>query len=243
MTAFDRKIFFDNVRDNPFPGRLTQQQVDGMSFKLDVWEAKHAELDLRWLAYALATSMHETASAMWPCEEVGKGKGQPYGTIVKETGFAYYGRGDVQLTWDYNYKNATTRLGLANTDDDLYWHADRALDPKISADVMYMGMIQGWFRANHALAMYFNDTTDDPYNARDIINGDKKTVPSWSHGVSIGNLIAGYHRGFVEALEASLVDQPSPPPVPEAEQVIVDITAPAGVLVRVNINGQAVALS
>lgn len=241
MTTFDRQMFFDVVRAQVFGGKLTQQQVDGMNFKLGVWERRHLDEDLRWLAYALATSKHETASAMWPLEEYGKGAGKDYGKVVTETGWAYYGRGDVQLTWDYNYKNASSRLGLSG-ENDLYWHADKALDPRISADVMFMGMMQGWFRSGHDLARYFSTTVDDPYNARDIINGDKKTVPSWSGGVSIGKLIAGYHEGFLGALEASLIEDDSEPgPDPEAvEQVTFDIQAPPGVRFLIRINGEQV---
>jgi putative chitinase len=243
---FDREIFFNKVRATLFQGSMKQQQVDGMNFKLDVWEQHHADKDLRWLSYALATSKHETASAMWPVEEYGKGSGQPYGKKNAETGYAYYGRGDVQLTWDYNYKNASSRLGLTGG-NDLYWHPDKALDPKISADVMFMGMEQGWFRAPHDFGDYFNDSKDDPYNARDIINGDKSRVPSWSNGVSIGKLIAGYYRNFYEALLAALIQtpQPEPEPTPEPEPVppnlapvVVAITAPDGVAVSVTINGR-----
>lgn len=231
---YDRKTFFDAIRAKPFNGRLSQQQVDGMGFKLDVWESHHGNEDVRWLAYALATSMHETASTMWPVEEYGKGAGQPYGKVVPETGYAYYGRGDVQLTWDYNYKTATARLSLSG-DNDLYWHPDKALDAKISADVMYMGMISGWFRSPNKLETFFNATRDDAYNARDIINGDKKTVPSWSNGVSIGNLIAGYYGDFLKALKAAATDEPDPQPQPTPDEPEIVMSVPEGV--RLIING------
>lgn len=238
MTTFDRKLFFDMVRKPLFQGSLTQQQVDGMNYKLDVWEKNHGSEDMRWLAYCLATSKHETASKMWPVEENGKGKGMAYGQPSVETGYAYYGRGDVQLTWDYNYKGATARLGLFD-DDDLYWHPSRALDPAISADVMFLGMMEGWFRSPNSLDDYFSDDREDAYNARDIINGDKKTIPSWSNGVSIGNLVAGYYRDFLTALKASVIEAPAPSPEPIDDEVVVNIFAPANIAVRVEVNGQA----
>lgn len=229
MTTYDRQTFFDAISPL-FGGTLTQQQVDGMGFKLSVWERHHGDCDPRWLAYALATSMHETAATMWPLEEYGHGEGQPYGEIVEETGQAYYGRGDVQLTWDYNYKGATARLGLGG-DDDLYWHPDRALDPSISADVMFLGMIEGWFRDAHMLDDYFSDDEDDPFNAREIINGDKDTVPDWSGGVSIGNIIAGYHDSFLSALlEATQAVVPEP----EGPAFTIDISVPKGFIIRIN---------
>src|SRR5262245_28827548 len=132
---YDRKVFFDSVRASLFSGRLTQQQVDGMNFKLQEWETQTRFSDQRWLAYALSTSMHETASTMWPIEEYGKGAGMSYGVPDPQTGQTYYGRGDVQLTWRDNYQKATSELGLTGA-NDLVWHAAQALDPQISADVM-----------------------------------------------------------------------------------------------------------
>src|SRR4051794_30398872 len=87
-------------------------------------------------------------------------------------------------------------------DDSLEWHADNALEPPIAAAVMFKGMTEGWF-CGSALGDYFNDHEDDPYNARDIINGDKSMVPSWSGGMSIGNLIKGHHEAFLAALDAA----------------------------------------
>lgn len=251
MVAFNRDVFFDSVRASLFNGKLTQQQVDGMSFKLAVWEDHPYSDDLRWLAYPFATSYHETSATMWPIEEYQHGAGMSYGVPDPETGETYYGRGDVQLTWRDNYAKATEKLGLTG-DDDLEWHAERALDPSISADVMYIGMVEGWFRASsdgkrQTLERYFNASKDDSYGAREIINGDKSKVPSWSNGVSIGNLIKGYHSKFLTALQAAASVAPSPEPEPEPEpspepepeigEVVIDITAPAGLRVTVRING------
>jgi hypothetical protein len=66
-------------------------------------------------------------------------------------------------------------------------------------------MEQGWFRTHddgkpETLARYFGPDVDDPYGAREIINGDKSKVPSWSGGIPIGKLIEGYHDSFLEAL-------------------------------------------
>ena len=35
---FDRKTYFDLVRDSLFAGKMSQQQVDGQEFILDTWE-------------------------------------------------------------------------------------------------------------------------------------------------------------------------------------------------------------
>lgn len=242
MIVFDRDTFFDSVRTSLFMGELSPRQVDGMNFKLARWEDEPLSDDLRWLAYCLATSYHETSQEMWPIEEYGKGEGMSYGEPDPVTGQTYYGRGDVQLTWPDNYQRATAELGLLG-DDDLYWNPEKALDPTISAAVMYLGMAEGWFRSDETLARYFNDDVEDPYTAREIINGDKSKVPSWSNGVSIGNLIKGYYKKFLTALTNSASVQPEPiepEPAEEPSEVIVDISASVGTKITVRINGETV---
>ena len=91
---FYRKVYFDSVRASLFGGALTQQQVDGMSAILTGWEELSPPLsDLRWLAYMLATTKHETASTCWPIEEYGKGQDMSYGKEDPETHQTYFGRG------------------------------------------------------------------------------------------------------------------------------------------------------
>ena len=135
----DRQIFFDSVRPKPFGGKLSQSQVDGMGYILDAYEMGYADWDLRWLAYAFATTFHETSKEMQPISEYGKGSGAAYGKPDPTTGQCYYGRGYVQLTWDTNYKRADGELGLVGDDfllrerrqsaarqyrgaDDVSWH-------------------------------------------------------------------------------------------------------------------------
>jgi hypothetical protein len=215
---FQRDGFFNSVRAKPFGGKLSQEQVDGMGSLLDVWEEDYEadNNDLRWLAYALATAKHETASTMMPIEEYGFGEGQPYGEVDPETNCAYYGRGYIQITWRENYAKLDKQLGLSG-EDSCEWNAENALDPEIAADALYEGLIEGWYRSSDGtpnnLAKYFNDTRDDPYGAREAVNGDKHIVPSWSNGVSIGNLIKGYHNDFLAALHAAYVEVPIPAPI------------------------------
>ena len=216
---FDRKIFFDSVRPALFGGKLSQQQVDGMNSILLEWERDHPTWDLRWLAYALATTKHETASTMWPIEEYGKGSGQPYGEPDPVTGEAYYGRGFVQLTWADNYKKADKELGLQQ-ELSCYWHPVNALNTAIAADIMFLGMHEGWFRKGQTFAKYFSDKANDAYGAREIINGDKTYKPKWANGQTIGNIIAGYHKSFLGALEASKTEV-------EPQAVATKPTAPA----------------
>ena len=108
----------------------------------------HPDWDVRWLAYSLATTIHETASTMWPIEEYGKGKGQPYGVPDPDTGEAYYGRGFVQLTWKDNYQKMTPIVDplFPGEPIDLVKKPAQALDPHVAAAIMYQGMAAGSFR-------------------------------------------------------------------------------------------------
>jgi len=219
---FNRDKYFDGVRDSVFGGSLSQEQVDGQDAILTVFEQDHNDWDWRWLAYALATTAHETGMEMLPVEEYGKGEGMEYGKKDPETGQTYYGRGYVQLTWRDNYAKADKEIGLGNCAADetsCEWHAENALDPSIAAQVMFEGMFEGWFRSDskgkHNFERYFNDSGSDSYGAREIINGDKSKVPSWSNGVSIGNLIKGYYNDFLAALHASAEESEEIPVVPD----------------------------
>src|SRR5438132_13326974 len=105
----NRGKFFDLIRHQPFPGHMVESQVEGVEVLLDA--AENLEIaEPRWLAYILATAFHETAHTMQPVEEFGKGHGHEYGRAIN--GHAYYGRGFVQLTWDYNYKKLGEMLGV-----------------------------------------------------------------------------------------------------------------------------------
>jgi hypothetical protein len=246
LITFDRTVYFDSVRDSLFAGRLSQRQVDGQEAILSAWEQRYSlahrmsrivvpvnewkrllKPDLRHLAYPLSTTYHETSQEMWPIEEYGRGEGMEYGEPDPETGQTYFGRGYVQLTWRDNYARAARELGLVDTPKDLEWHAEHALDSTIAADVMFFGMEEGWFRTHEdggpeTLGRYFNSEVDDAFEAREIINGDKNKVPSWSGGKSIGQLCVEYHEKFLAALDESAKesDRPLPPLPPPSIPVI-----------------------
>ena len=184
---FDRNTYFNQVRDM-FGGALTQQQVDGQSVILAVWEYQAGGTpmdDIRWLAYMLATVYKECAMRMWPTTEYGS---QDY--LQDREYYPYIGRGFVQLTWEENYDRASAALSLID-DRDLVKHPEVALDSLISARIMFRGMAEGWF-TGRKLGQYFNESKDDPVNARQIVNGNDDD-----------DLIAGYHRDFLAALKAA----------------------------------------
>ncbi len=192
----DNNKFFDEIRETLFGGFLTQSQVDGINAKLAAFDEFRISDD-RWRAYMLATSYHETAKTMQPIEEYGKGRRKKYGKMIKHNGEPYtwpdkiyYGRGDVQLTWYENYERMGELLGIP-----LLENPDLALEPEISAKVMIEGMTKGISNKGDftglSLENFFNSYTDDPVNARRIINGLDKA-----------KLIAGYYFKFLNAIKS-----------------------------------------
>lgn len=189
-----RSDLFSKIRTSLFHDHLFQAQVDGITAILDEWERQELK-DMRWLAYMLATTYHETSKTMQPIEEWGKGKGRKYGLKMKRSGIPYetpdkiyYGRGLIQLTWYENYQQMGRLLGVALLDKP-----ELACNMKIAVRIMFEGMMKGASSfgdfTGKCLEMYFNDTTNDPINARKIING-----------LDCANLIADYHHKFLDSL-------------------------------------------
>ena len=191
----DRKKFYSCIKENGLFDSLNQSQVDGINAILDEWEKRNL-VDLRWLAYMLATAYHETAKTMRAIEEYGKGKNYVYGKKIKRSKVAYinpdkiyYGRGLVQLTWYENYELMGRLLGI-----DLLNKPELALDKNIAVQIMFEGMLKGASSfgdfTGKCLEMYFNATTEDWLGARKIINGTDKA-----------DSIAGYAKKFYSCLK------------------------------------------
>lgn len=186
----DRRVFFESVRAQPFGGRLSQGQVDGLNAILDEWDKQPLLgpcLDPRHVAYSLATVFHETGRVMLPVTEGGRGLGRAYGRRDPQTGAFYYGRGQVQLTWRANYARMGARLNV-----DLVWHPELALVPAIGARILIIGMSEGMFTGK-TLAQYFYRGVSDPINARRIVNGTDRA-----------ELVAGYYAPFLDAVQLAM---------------------------------------
>jgi putative chitinase len=226
----DRDTFFPAVRTSLFGGSLSQSQVDGMNYLLDVWETYFEEPNPRdgnkWLAYCLATVFHETAKTMQPIEEYGKGAGKPYGQPAGPYGQKYYGRGHVQLTWETNYKKGQERLEkYYNVVAELWPKPQLMLQNETSALVLYDGMSAGWF-TGVGLPKYFNSTVEDPVNARRIVNGTDQA-----------QTIAGYYWKFKPAIVTTTTPAPQPePPAPETHPPIITITSDSPVFIKLGVN-------
>lgn len=163
--------FFEALR-NTF-GPLSQKQVDGYNRLLKAMTA--AAWPLAFTAYGLTTSRHETADNIVPVEEAywkddeWRRKNLRY--------YPWHGRGDVQLTWEANYRKADSALGLGGR---LIADPRLALDPEISAKVLVQGMQNGWFSGKKLSDYLPSDGPADIHqfsNARRIINGTDKAVP------------------------------------------------------------------
>jgi hypothetical protein len=175
-------------------GALNQSRVDGINTLVAEMEAREWA-DQRWWAYVLATAWHETAGTMKPLEEYGRGAGRAYGNPDPVTGKTYFGRGFVQLTWKDNYQRLGGILGLP-----LVGQPELALEPVNAARIMCEGMAGGLFTGK-ALGDYFDADTDDPRNARRIVNGtDRAELIARYHGKALVAVKAGW--GALDAVAA-----------------------------------------
>jgi len=204
------KHFFDTVRPL-FGGRLTQGQVEGMT--------KIVEYGEKWgynvlhLAYALATTKHETANWMQPIREGARRYGPDYTdaeakravTSIFSKGIirtnyslpsgpynqSYYGRGLIQITWFDNYLKFDKLLNKP-----LAKNPDLALEWDISLDILFLGMRDGMFRRGRSFAMI--RSAADFKAARNIVNGD--SAKTWGGNERMDDKVARYANVFVEAL-------------------------------------------
>lgn len=196
--------FFDVVRSSFGP--LTQTNVDGLNTLLnEMQNVPMIQLSVKQKAYILATAWHETARTMQPVEEIGKGRGRPYGLATGPYNKVYYGRGYVQLTWYSNYVKATQRLRqlrLIPNELDLAATPEAALHPEIAAAILILGCLEGWF-TGRKLADYVTTMSADYVNARRIVNGTDKA-----------QIIASYADVFEKALVAGVPSQVTPAPAP-----------------------------
>lgn len=194
----NRQSFYIAIRPL-FGSRITQSQVEGIEFILNEWDDSKLT-DLRWLAYMLATTKHETANTMQPIQEYGgdkyfikmywtnQKKAKELGNRSAQEAIDYSGKGLVQITGRYNYIKMGKILGLPLAESPKL-----AMKMDVAVKIMFEGMTTGKsfagdFTGKH-LGNYFNKTTEDWIGARFIINGQDRA-----------NLIAGYGKSFYKAL-------------------------------------------
>ena len=177
--AFDTAAFFAVLRQGPLRHRKPSQ-VMGTEAIL----AAMAGMPVSWVAYALATSWHETGYTMQPVKEMGgrayfmrmydktgnrPGVAKALGNTVEGDGATFAGRGYVQLTGRANYAKASRKLGV-----DLIGNPDLAMNPDIAARIMREGMTDAWFTGRGFVAFLPSNgpaTVTQFTQARRIING------------------------------------------------------------------------
>lgn len=121
--------------------------------------------DPRYIAYIFATAWHE--SKLKPVKE----RRARLNTKLRklqdrywESG--YYGRGFVQITWEYNYAKFDELLNI-----NLLEEPDLALQTDTAAKILTLGMRDGLF-TGVKLSQFFNDSRTDWLKARRIVNGN-----------------------------------------------------------------------
>lgn len=202
IPKIDRKKFFDAIR--PYlDGSLTAGQVNGLEAMISEFERKQWG-DIRWLAYIMATSHHETAKTHEPIEEYGKGHGRDYGKKLdygmgpgKRVPYStpdklFYGRGHTQNTWLMNYKKLALAAKQQGFDWDFVNQPELLLQMHPSIWTIFYAMSTGLYTGRR-LNQYFTVGINDPVKARYIINGQ-----------DCAEKIAGHHKAYLAALKASV---------------------------------------
>jgi hypothetical protein len=116
-------------------------------------------------SYILATGWWETARTMKPVRE-GFYLGDRADAFRRTLRYwPWYGRGQVQLTWEANYRRAGPEVGA-----DLIADPDLALSAEIAAEVLVQGSLEGWFTGKR-LGDYVGPGVCDYVRARKVING------------------------------------------------------------------------
>ena len=199
-------------------------------------------------AYVLATAYHETAHTMKPVRETRASSDASAKAILTKAFKAgklpwvtkdywtsgYFGRGYSQLTHYVNYLKAGTALGV-----NLVGNPSLALEPVTAANVIVLGMKEGWF-TNKRLSEFVTLQKSNFFDARSIINGDKNKPVKKGSKETIGQMIAGYAKQYDALLKAegygetgsSLEETqpwtPPPPPQPIPSKPVVVHVDPDG---------------
>jgi|GEM_PF-379875 len=131
------------------------------------------------IAYILATVEHETADSFQPIKE-SYYLGEPEGENDRKTlpYYPFYGRGYVQLTWDYNYRKYSDVLGL-----DLVNDPDLVMRPDIALFILVDGMKFGVF-TGITLDDCISNNGMDFLKARTIINGTDQAEKVQSYAMN-----------------------------------------------------------
>ncbi|MGC2776326.1 MAG: peptidoglycan DD-metalloendopeptidase family protein, partial [Bradyrhizobium sp.] len=165
---------------------LNRWQRDALNAILNVWDTTPELEGERRLAYILGTAYHESSHTIYPTRECScmtdagavacakrlyeAGKASAYFVRDGQTGQAYYGRGQTQLTLKDNFDRIGKNLGLGSR---LVQAPDDALTLEVSAKNAVLGLYNGWYRQVDGkwlgLKHISFDSDDDWVHARDVL--------------------------------------------------------------------------
>jgi len=220
-----RKTFFAALRarnSGLFGTSLSTPQVQGIEALLDAGRA----LPLHHMANVLAQVHHETGGGMYPIKETvmpwHKNKKPSDATVIGRLDRAYakgqltwvksaywrggaFGRGQLQITHDYNYD----KFGITN-------YAD-ALKPDVSARIAVEGMREGMFTGKKLADFNFPQDLDNPprTNPRRIVNGaDGSDDKVRTHHMVLAAALEAAGWQQARTVRAAPVATPVVPPAP-----------------------------
>lgn len=152
---------------------------------------KQGIIDIRQIAYILATTYHETAHTYRPIDEIGSNSyfmryegRKDLGNSKPGDGARFKGRGYVQITGRRNYSIYSNLMGI-----DLVAQPEKVKEPRIAAFILVHGFKTGAF-TGRKISDYINSVRCDFVQARRVINGMDRA-----------HLIAGYAQKWLACLE------------------------------------------
>lgn len=200
----NKNKFYDAIRPHV---NLTTQNVMGMDKVLDYIESR--ENNLQQAAYIIATAWWETGQTMMPVreaywkDEAWRKRNFRY--------YPYYGRGYIQLTWDYNYKKASDYFKV-----DFVKNPDLVMDPEYALPILFVGMNEGWFTGKKLDNYIDNDDENDSEELKEY-KGARRIVNGTDKAETIAKLALVFEKGLKEAeykLKATEKPKESVPVIP-----------------------------
>lgn len=144
-------------------------------------ECKKQGLSRDGAAYVLGTTHWETNGTFEPVREAYWLKNAEAWRKRNLRYYPYYGRGFVQLTWEFNYKKATKYFNeVLGINVGFVTNPDDVMIPEYAVTILVTGMKEGWFTGKGIED--FIDGIDDSakkdflefYEARRVVNGMDK---------------------------------------------------------------------
>lgn len=126
--------------------------------------------------------------------------------------YPYVGMGYVQLTWLANYEKASKKLGV-----DFVSNPKLLLEPRYSAEIIVIGMKDGWFTGKK-LSDYITLQKSDFVNARRIVNGTDKAQEIADLAREYDALLRAEGYGETSLAPKPAPQPPAPSPAPKGSQ-------------------------